>query len=82
MGEVVHEIEKNKAEVIRFSIDNFKEYNIVNCRVFAKTDSGTVPTKKGLAFSIRLLPDILRGFNKVKEVVKSGNYEEKEDYTR
>ncbi len=52
-------IQKNIQEEIRVSRDEFKGRDVVNMRVWYLAQDGEKhPTRKGLAFSAALLPDI------------------------
>lgn len=52
-------IQKNTQEEIRVSREEFKGHDVFNLRVWYLTKDGKKhPTKKGVAFSAALLPDI------------------------
>ncbi|WP_299986667.1 transcriptional coactivator p15/PC4 family protein [uncultured Ruegeria sp.] len=52
-------IQKNTQEEIRISREDFKGHDVVNLRVwYLAKDGEKHPTKKGVAFSAALLPDI------------------------
>lgn len=52
-------IQKNRAEEIRVSREEYMGHDLVTVRVWFKAESGDMhPTKKGVAFSAALLPDI------------------------
>ncbi len=55
-------IEKNKNEIIKVSVDNYKDQKLVNIRVFVRNTQGElIPTKKGIAIRI----DLFQEFKKI-----------------
>lgn len=53
-------IRKNATEEIRFTVGTFKGQEIVNARVWYRSDDGQYrPGKQGLAFRLPLLGDVL-----------------------
>lgn len=52
-------IQKNRAEEIRVSREEYMGHDLVTVRVWFKAETGDMhPTKKGVAFNAALLPDI------------------------
>ncbi len=52
-------IQKNRAEEIRVSREEYMGHDLITVRVRFKAETGNMhPTKKGVAFSAALLPDI------------------------
>ena len=57
----IFEIPKNSREMIRVAREDFKGHDIINLRVFYDAGEGEYrPTKKGVAFSAALLPEVLK----------------------
>lgn len=63
-------IRKNSAEEIRLTVETFKGLEIVNARVWYRTDGGEYrPGKQGLAFRLELLGDVLDALGKARKAV-------------
>ena len=63
-------IRKNSAEEIRLTVETFKGLEIVNARVWYRTDGGEYrPGKQGLAFRLELLGDVLDALGKARMAV-------------
>lgn len=61
-------VEKNPGERIHISTSFFKGREYVDVRLFYKDDAGIYrATKKGLTFSLALLPEVLEALEKVAE---------------
>ena len=45
------EIKKNKTEIIRIKLSEFKGKEFVDCRIFYEKDGEYHPTKKGISFN-------------------------------
>ncbi|MCB0279682.1 MAG: transcriptional coactivator p15/PC4 family protein [Calditrichaeota bacterium] len=68
---LIHEIEKNSTEVIRFSRTEFRGKPLIDIRVFYQDDDGEYkPTKKGITFSPEIFDEFLEGIEKLKEGVE------------
>lgn len=68
------DIEKNKSEIIRISLDEYRGEKLVNVRVFIKDREGNwVPTKKGIAIRWELFPKVKEIFDEIEKIIK--NYE-------
>lgn len=64
-------IRKNGAEEIRFTVETFKGREIVNARVWFRTEAGDYrPGKQGLAFRLDLLAEVLDALGKARQAVK------------
>ena len=56
---MIAEIQKNSAEVVRVSLDEFKGHRLVHLRVWYRDPLGEYrPGKQGLALRVELLPDL------------------------
>jgi hypothetical protein len=65
---IVHEIEKNSTEVIRFYKSQFKGKDLMNIRVFYQDDDGEYkPTKKGISISPEIFEEFCEGVEKLKD---------------
>ena len=63
-------IRKNLAEEIRLTAETFKGVEIVNARVWCRTDGGEYrPGKQGLAFRLELLGEVLNALGKARKAV-------------
>lgn len=63
-------IRKNSAEEIRLTVETFKGVEIVNARVWYRTDGGEYrPGKQGLAFRLELLGEVLDALGKARKAV-------------
>lgn len=58
-------IAKNSREEIRLTVEPFHGHQIINARVWFRTESGEYrPGKQGLAFRLELLPGVLAALGK------------------
>jgi predicted Zn-dependent protease len=77
MQQIVGTIEKNAKEHIRVELTEFNGHDLFAVRVYAETDNGFVPTKKGVTVNVRLLPELAAAVLKAKAVaVKAGLIEQ------
>jgi len=59
---------KNEEEEVRFSIREYKDRRYLDLRIWFRTKEGEYhPTKKGLTLSLELLPEVVRGLEKIAE---------------
>ena len=64
MNKIITEIEKNKTEVIRVELTGFSDYDLVGLRVYVNRESeDPLPTKKGIASNLKLLPELKSAIN-------------------
>lgn len=64
-------IRKNASEEIRLTVETFKGQEIVNARVWYRTENGEYrPGKQGLAFRLPLLGEVLEALGKAQKAVK------------
>jgi len=69
MDKTIATIKKNASEEIQISLTNFKGHNLIGIRVFAETDKGEkVPTKKGLACNVKLIPELMAALEQAERV--------------
>jgi hypothetical protein len=66
MQQVIETIEKNLKEQVRIELTEFKGYDLLAVRVYAKTDSGFIATKKGITVNVKLLPDLVNALQKAE----------------
>ena len=63
-------IPKNRDEEIRIGLSEYKGHHLAFMRVFtepyADTGQGRVPTKKGITFAVRLLPNIINALQETE----------------
>ena len=73
MEKLVATIPKNAREDIRVSLDEYKGHDLLTLWVWTKGDSVTepCPTKKGVAFQVDLLPDVLQALKEAKQFASS-----------
>ncbi len=66
----IRDIEKNKLEIIRVTIDEYKGEKLVNIRVFYKDKEGSwSPTKKGIALRFDVFSNLKKVLDEVEEVI-------------
>ncbi len=59
---------KNSREEIRLTLDTFKGVELVNIRVWYRGDDGDYrPSKKGVAFKLDLLPQVIAALHKAQK---------------
>jgi hypothetical protein len=64
------DIEKNKNEIIRISIDEYKGEKLLNIRVFYKNKEGQwAPTKKGIAIRLEQFPSLKRVLDEIEDIL-------------
>lgn len=64
--DVVAKIKKNATEEIRISRSFYMGHSLANMRVWFVTPDGSMrPSKKGLAFATRLLPEVIEGLTEL-----------------
>ena len=52
-------IKKNAREEIRVSLTQFKGHDLADARIFADNGTEYIPTRKGLTFAVKLLPELI-----------------------
>lgn len=63
--QLVASIRKTETEEIRVTTGVFKDHPILGIRVWVKKDDNTsIPTQKGLACSLRLLPQLIQALQR------------------
>jgi hypothetical protein len=69
---LVHSFMKNALEEIRVSVSTYKGKKYVDLRVYYQDDNGEYkPSKKGIAISPELLPELENAIGKLKEIIES-----------
>ena len=63
----MEEIKKNKTEIIRIKLSEFKGKEFVDCRIFYEKDGEYLPTKKGISFNPAIAKDVVEGILTVME---------------
>jgi hypothetical protein len=64
------DIEKNKNEIIRISIDEYKGEKLLNIRVFYKNKEGHwAPTKKGIAIRLEQFSSLKRVLDEIEDIL-------------
>lgn len=66
MQQVVETIEKNSKEQIHVELTEFKGHDLLGVRVYAQTDNGWLPTKKGITVNVRLIPELVAALKKAE----------------
>jgi hypothetical protein len=73
---LVHSFMKNALEEVRVSVSTFKGKKYVDIRVYYQDDSGEFkPSKKGIAISPELLPELENSIGKLKEILEAPDKE-------
>ena len=81
-NQVVYEFTKNPMEKVRAELCNFRGKDILNLRVYFDAGDSTEdwrPTKKGLALSVSLIPELKKAVDKAHEVAKAQSEPEGQD---
>ncbi len=66
----IKDIEKNKSEIIRVSIDEYRGETLVNIRVFYKDKEGNwAPTKKGIAVRVEIFPQLKKVLDEIEDII-------------
>ncbi|RWR31512.1 hypothetical protein D2T29_10800 [Sinirhodobacter populi] len=61
-------ISKNSREEIRLTVETFKGMELVNIRVWYQDTAGEYrPGRKGIAFKLELLPEVLTALSKARK---------------
>lgn len=61
---------KNGREEVQISLDQFNGHDLVNIRVFYRTESGEMrPGKQGLAIKVEQFPDLLAALEVTKQAL-------------
>lgn len=69
---LIHSFMKNALEEVRVSVSTFKGKKYVDFRVYYQDDSGEYkPSKKGIAISPELLPELENAIGKLKEIIEA-----------
>lgn len=55
---VVYAWAKNRREEVRATLSTYQGYRLADLRVWAVTDDGDVPTRKGLSIRVEDLPEL------------------------
>jgi len=64
---IVAEFDKNSGEKLRVSLGSYRGHDLVNLRVwFRGEDDQWHPTRKGVAISTELLPDLIDALEKAR----------------
>jgi len=66
---VIATIRKNIREVIKIETSHYNGYDLVNIRVWAKSEGivDYIPTKAGIACRVELLPEIIEALQAAEE---------------
>ena len=68
---IVYSFQKNATEQVWVSMSEYKGKDYIDLRVYFQDDDGEYkPTKKGLALSPHLLPELEAAIMKLKEVLE------------
>ena len=71
MSEVIASFEKNSFEEVRISLTNFKGKDLIDLRVYYRTDDGGEmrPTKKGITISLEKFSELKNAILALEEVL-------------
>jgi hypothetical protein len=71
---IIGEIQKNKREIIRVSLDDYKNCPICNVRVCYESKPGIwLYSSKGVSFADKLLPDLIKALQEADQQRKKSN---------
>jgi len=78
MTKEIAKIEKNAQEEIIVQLTEFKGYDLVDLRVWAKSVIGEPgkPTKKGLSVKPDILPELIRALQKAERTYREAQAKE------
>lgn len=78
MQKEIAKIDKNSQEEIIVQLTNFKGYDLVDLRVWAKSlmDETGKPTKKGLTVKPDLLPELIEALKKADRAYREAQEKE------
>ena len=67
LGQIISRIRKNKAETAVVRLVEFHGTRCVDLRAFVEGENGEdVPTKKGLALNVALIPELIAALQEAK----------------
>lgn len=76
---VIATIPKNSKQEIRVSLDHFQGHDLLNMRVWYRTDQGEMrPGKQGLAVRLAILPDLIHALIQAEQAALKGDAPPKE----
>ena len=71
MEEMISSFEKNALEEVRVSLTEYRGHQLIDLRVYyLSADGEPRPTKKGLALSVGLYPELKESLAKLEQVLK------------
>jgi hypothetical protein len=69
--ELISSFEKNALEEVRVSLTEYRGHQLIDLRVYyASSDGESRPTKKGLALSVGLYPELKEALAKLEQTLK------------
>lgn len=74
MSKVIKDIEKNKKDILRVEVSEFKGYHFAQIRIWFKDESDVLrPTQKGVTIPTRAIPEIIQALEAAhKELLNEG----------
>ena len=74
--DTMKEVQKNTLEKIRIQRTNFNGHELIDIRVYYESNTGEwKPTKKGIAFSLSLANEVIKGITEEsKKTIRSDDY--------
>jgi len=77
---LIYEFPKNSQENIQVSLKTYRGTSVIDIRVFFPIAGGAPrPTKKGITISTKLLPELTKSVNALKEHIDLGNQHSSKD---
>jgi hypothetical protein len=80
--QTVHEFHKNSVEKVKICRSEYRGNNYFDIRIWVLQNpaepGSEIATKKGITLSVDLLPDLMAGLEKAKEILEENNAEENE----
>ena len=75
MSAIIKDIEKNKTEIIRIEISEFKGRDLINLRIWYKSidEKGDItfkPTQKGVTLNISQFDELKDGVERIGQYIK------------
>jgi len=70
MSELIGEVEKNQKEQIRVSIENYRNYEFVDCRVYWNDNGTWRPSRKGISLNNENIDEVLELLKKASKAME------------
>ncbi len=72
MSKLIGEVEKNQKEQIKVSVENYRNHEFVDCRVYWDDNGTWRPSKKGISLNDETLDEVIELLKKASKVMEGG----------